>query len=144
MAKEEHPQSCERRILDTKGLAQRLDLNYIGRPHWLRVLRSKLVWVVLVLAALGAIPMLAGLGGSQRNLSPGPLTVGHAAFEKDCENCHVQTYAPVRDEDCRKCHDGSLQHFNVNANAEPTGVVHAPSCAECHQQHRGNRMTAEM
>src|ERR1035438_8056015 len=133
MAKEEHPQSCERRILDTKGLAQRLDLNYIGRPHWLRVLRSKLVWVVLVLAALGSIPMLAGLGGSQRNLSPGPLTVGHAAFEKDCKNWHVQPYAPVRDADCRKCHDGSLQHFNVNAgesggaprldgaSAEPTG-----------------------
>ena len=33
MAKEEKPLEYHRRILDTKGLAQRVDLAYLGRPN---------------------------------------------------------------------------------------------------------------
>ena len=32
MAKEEKPLEYQRRIRDTKGVAQRLDLNYLKRP----------------------------------------------------------------------------------------------------------------
>jgi hypothetical protein len=145
MAKEEQPQSYERRILDTKGLAQRLDLNYIGRPHWLRTSRRILVAIALVLAVLTVIPILSDLEGSERDFSPGPLTVGHVAFEKNCRNCHVQPFERVQDADCRRCHGGSLQHFNVaTAAAGLSGAAPAPHCAECHQQHRGNRTSAEM
>ena len=45
MAREEKPLEYQHRIRDTKGVAQRLDLNYLTRPAILALLRRRLVWL---------------------------------------------------------------------------------------------------
>ena len=41
MAKEEKPLEYKRRILDTKGVAQRLDLNYLSRASAFLLARNR-------------------------------------------------------------------------------------------------------
>jgi hypothetical protein len=137
MAKEEKPPSYQRRILDTKGLAQRLDLNYLLRPHWLRVSRRYLTWGVALVAMLAAVPFIVNLRGGKKAFTSGPVSRAHAIFDKDCQSCHVVSFEHVRDEDCKKCHDGPAHQLSVAAPG-------APRCAECHVEHRGTRMLAEM
>src|ERR1017187_3530246 len=104
MAKEEKPFSYERRILDTKGLAQRLDLNYLLRPHWLRVSRRYLAWGLPLVAVLATIPCIVNLRGGKKAFTSGPVSKAHAIFEKDCQSCHVASFERVRDPDCKVCH----------------------------------------
>jgi hypothetical protein len=142
MPREEQSQPYERRILDTKGLAQRLDLNYLGRRHWLRSSRSFLMWIVFTLTVLTLIPIVAGRAGGKA-LSPGPVINGHVALEKNCSSCHTRSFEPVRDEDCRKCHEGSPHHSDAQ-RAETAGASPDPGCAECHQEHQGNRTFSDI
>ena len=46
MGKEDNkPLEYQRRLRDTKGVAQRLDLSYLKRPALLALLRRRLIWV---------------------------------------------------------------------------------------------------
>lgn len=135
MAKEEKPLPYERRILDTKSRAQRLDLNYLGRGHWLRANRRWLALAAPVIAALAVLPFVLGWRGGQKAFASGPVSRAHAVFEKQCTNCHVVSFQQVRDKDCLKCHEGTSHHNQQ---------THEPRCAECHVEHRGNRMLAEV
>jgi len=128
MAKEEKPLEYERRILDTKGLAQRIDLGYLGRPHWLRTWRRRLTWILPLVAAAGAAPFVAGIAGGRKAFSNGPVSRSHAIFEKDCTVCHAQAFSRVSDAACKKCHDGPIHKTNAAGEA---------GCAQCHAEHRG-------
>ena len=50
MAKEEKPIQYEARVMDTKGVAQRLDLQYLSKPNRFRDLRRKLTWIAPLVA----------------------------------------------------------------------------------------------
>ena len=125
MAKEDKPLEYQRRIRDTKGVAQRLDLGYLRRPAVLLLLRKRLTWLLLALAAAATVPLVLGIGGGRRMVQNGPLSEAHAIFEQRCEACHTQSFG-VPDKACQSCHDAGAHH--------PNQPVH---CAECHLEHRG-------
>ena len=66
MAKEEKPLEYQRRIRDTKGVAQRLDLGYLKRPGLLAALRKRITWAAVIVGAIASIPFVTGFGGSRR------------------------------------------------------------------------------
>lgn len=127
MGKEDKPLEYQRRIRDTKGVAQRLDLGYLRRPGLLLLLRKRITWVLLAIAAAACVPLVLGIGGGRRFVENGPLSEAHAIFEKRCEVCHTQTFGGVPDKACQSCHDGAPHHAG-RAQAR---------CAECHLEHRG-------
>src|ERR1035441_4696536 len=101
MAKEEKPLEYQRRIRDTKGVAQRLDLDYLKRPAVLALLRSRLTWIMVAAAVLASVPLVLGVGGSRRVISSGPLSEAHAVFDKRCEVCHTQAFR-IPDAACQR------------------------------------------
>ncbi|MEO8593846.1 MAG: hypothetical protein ABI759_11040 [Candidatus Solibacter sp.] len=134
MGKEEKPLEYQRRLRDTKGVAQRLDLDYLKRPALLALLRKRLTWVLVAAAALACVPLVMGVGGSRRALSSGPLSQAHELFEKRCEACHTAAFGGVPDQACQQCHDGAAHPARVR------GTRHADiqkRCADCHTEHRG-------
>jgi predicted CXXCH cytochrome family protein len=87
---------------------------------------AALLWV----AALAA-------SGSRTPYSPGPVSTAHAFAENRCEVCHGGTRnaastpafrSHTTDAACLTCHDGPAHAAN-----QPS----PPSCATCHQEHRG-------
>ena len=139
MAKEEKPLEYQRRIRDTKGIAQRLDLHYLNRPALLAVLRRRLTWGFIGLAVLGTVPLILGVGSGREALASGPLSSPHALFEGRCEVCHAQAFRAVADNACERCHDGaahpakSVDHAHINT---------ALACAQCHVEHHGDAKLA--
>src|SRR5262245_26402556 len=129
MAKEEKPLEYKRRILDTKGVAQRLDLNYLSRvSHFLRA-RNRLIWVVVAVAALLCVPLVLGVGGSRKSLQNGPVSEAHAIFEQRCEFCHTQSFSSVADKACQQCHDGAAHPAKSIDTGKASKQI---PCSECH------------
>ncbi|MCU1234511.1 MAG: hypothetical protein JWP63_2478 [Candidatus Solibacter sp.] len=142
MAKEENkPLEYQRRLRDTKGVAQRLDLGYLKRPAILKVLRDRLIWVLLAVAVLASVPLVLGIGGSRRAVENGPLSEAHAIFEKRCEVCHTTSFGSVTDKACSQCHDGAAHP----AKLVDTGHANAQvRCVQCHVEHRGKTRLAAL
>lgn len=109
------------------------------RRRWQFVLPSAAAGGAVLLALLGA-----HLAGARRALSPGSLTVDHATFDADCEQCHTpaQGVSNVR---CQRCHDpSSAGRLTISAHVlfgsgDPRQAAAAPdvACAHCHVEHRG-------
>uniref|UniRef100_Q01YJ1 Uncharacterized protein n=1 Tax=Solibacter usitatus (strain Ellin6076) TaxID=234267 RepID=Q01YJ1_SOLUE len=135
MAKEENkPLEYQRRLRDTKGVAQRLDLSYLKRPALLALLRKRLAWVLVALAVLASIPLLLGIGGARRVVANGPLSEAHALLEKRCEVCHQETFGGVSDKACVQCHDGAAHPAKLVDTGHATAQLR---CVQCHSEHRG-------
>ena len=90
MSKDDKPLEYERRIRDTKGVAQRLDLDYHKRTGWLAELRHELTGYFVVIALGVSIPLLIGIGSSRKTLANGPVSEAHAFYENRCESCHTK------------------------------------------------------
>ena len=135
MAKEEKPLEYERRIQDTKGLAQRIDLAYQQRPSPMRTWRRRFTWGAPALAAVASLPFLLGIGGGEKAFSNGSISRAHAIFEQNCSHCHSQAFSSVGDAACQKCHDGPVHRANA------VGTIR---CAECHLEHRGRTLLADV
>src|SRR5260370_39912660 len=104
MAKEEKPLEYQHRIRDTKGVAQRLDLDYLKRPAILALLRQRLVWAIVGLAALGSGPLVLGGGSARRPLYNRPLSAAHSGGQGRCEVFHSQSLRGGPDADCERAH----------------------------------------
>lgn len=139
MAKEEKPLEYQRRIRDTKGVAQRLDLHYLNRPALLALLRLRLTWGLIILAVLGTVPLILGLGSGREALASGPLSSPHALFEGRCEVCHAQPFRGVADAACQRCHDGAAHPAKSMDRARLNAAL---ACAQCHVEHRGDAKLA--
>ena len=135
MAKEDKPLEYERRIQDTKGLAQRLDLFYVNRVHWLRSRRRNLSWILALAAMVASLPFLFGVRTTEKALVNGPVSKQHAIFEAKCELCHRVNFTEVRDQDCKTCHDGAVHQVNA---------MHEVKCIVCHSEHIGTVALADM
>jgi len=135
MAKEENkPLEYQRRLRDTKGVAQRLDLGYLKRPALLALLRRRLIWVLVALAALASIPLVLGIGGTRRAVENGPLSEAHALLENRCEVCHRENFGGVPDQACAQCHDGAPHPAKLVDTGHATAQLR---CVQCHLEHRG-------
>src|SRR5215475_732678 len=107
MAKDEKPLEYQRRIRDTKGIAQRLDLGYVRRGSGLLRWRGRAAWGLVAVAVIACVPLVVGIGGTRRMVENGPLSEAHSMFEKRCEVCHAQSFGGVSDQSCASCHDGA-------------------------------------
>ena len=141
MAKEEKPLQYEARVIDTKGVAQRLDLQYLSKPNRFRDFRRKLTWIAPLVALAISIPFLFGIGPTKKIFSSGPVSSSHAIFEQKCELCHSQPFSNVQDATCMKCHDGPSHPAKVADTAKPS---HEVRCAACHVEHRGSHNLREV
>jgi hypothetical protein len=134
MAKEEKPLEYTRRIRDTKGVAQRLDLGYLSRATKLLVTRKRLAWALVAAALLAGVPLTLGIGGSRKTLENAPVSQAHALFEERCEFCHTQSYSKVSDKACGQCHDGAPHPAKLVDAGKPSREM---ACVDCHMEHRG-------
>ncbi|HXB73226.1 MAG TPA: cytochrome c3 family protein [Candidatus Acidoferrales bacterium] len=135
MAKDENkPLEYQRRLRDTKGVAQRLDLSYLKRPALMALLRNRLIWVLLGGATLACVPLMLGIGGSRRSVENGALSEAHAIFEKRCEVCHTQAFGGVPDQACSQCHDGAAHPAKLVDTGHAATQIR---CRQCHMEHRG-------
>jgi hypothetical protein len=123
------------RTRTTKGVAQRIDLNYFKRATPFK--RAKL-WLAILAPALALVWIgWHFFGGDQRVYSSGRLSEAHALLEKQCAACHVREIrglsAKAADSACLACHDGPAHHPEMTASTAPK-----QACAECHAEHRGS------
>ncbi len=139
MAKEEKPLAYERRVLDTKSLAQRIELLYFLRPSPFRRWKRRLMLWVPVVAAAGIAPFFLPVGGGERAFSNGPVSKAHAIFEQDCSLCHSERFSAVADQACLRCHDGPT---HVSGQVAATMNVSEARCATCHVEHQGDTQLA--
>jgi hypothetical protein len=96
---------------------------------------------------LGAILLLIG-GGP---FNPGPLTdirprgiplagfVSHAAFEQQCDRCHVPWQLPSAAR-CEQCHEDIARQRSSKAGLHGL-LVDAERCVMCHDDHLGRNAT---
>ena len=141
MSKEDKPLEYQRRIRDTKGVAQRLDLGYLTRPRLLALLRGRLTWALVGAAVLVSVPLVMGIGGSRKTVASGPVSAAHALFADRCEACHTQAFGGVPDQACQQCHDGAPHPAKMVDTAKANST---PRCVECHVEHRGKAQLAEV
>jgi len=142
MSREDKPLDYQRRIRDTRTVAQRLDLDYLRRPAIMTLLRSRMSWAAVSAAVLLSVPLLLGVGGGRRALENGPVSESHVFYEARCEACHTRAFGGVPDTACKQCHDGAAHPAFSFDTAKITGM--APRCAECHVEHRGRALLAEV
>jgi hypothetical protein len=134
MAKEEKPLEYQGRERDTKWIAQRLVLDYLNRPVFLALLKPRVAWGLVAVAALAGVPLILGVAGGKRALLSGPVSASHAIFVDRCELCHARAFSRVPDAACKTCHDGPPHPAKTIDTAQ---LRDAPSCAGCHVEHRG-------
>jgi hypothetical protein len=142
MAEKEKPFEYQRRIRDTKVIAQRLDLGYLRRAARLLVARSRATWALVGFSVLAGVPLVTGIGPARKSLENGLVSESHAFFEQRCELCHTQSFHSVPDLACKQCHDGAPHPAKeIDAAVHPKSQVR---CAECHLEHRGRVRLAEV
>jgi len=126
-------------LRDPKSLPEWIELDYYRRPGKIRRWRRLIVWAVLGAGLVGIA--LTFWPGKRSIYQAGPVSTAHAMFNEDCAQCHTEAFQTVRrlwpgnadvrsgaDHACKTCHDGPLHHEQQ---------THEPSCATCHQEHRG-------
>ncbi|MBM3813157.1 MAG: hypothetical protein FJW20_16155 [Acidimicrobiia bacterium] len=141
MSKEDKPLEYERRIQDTKSVAQRVDLDYLKRGNRFRDLRRKLTWAAPLVAMIGVAPFLAGIGGGEKIFSNGAVSRSHAMFESNCPVCHTGVFTSVADAACKNCHDGPPHPAKAIDTGKPNFELR---CAQCHLEHQGSALLAEV
>lgn len=136
-----------------KQRSQRIQIDYYrhrGRIFWWR-------WACIAAGLAGAVAYAALVispGGSP-HLSTGTLSIAHASFEKDCQQCH-QDFTPLSADAFRLDPSATIQHAKQACNScHPVGDHHRTTllprwqsfeqdCAQCHREHlgRANELTA--
>jgi hypothetical protein len=132
------------RVRTAKTLAKRIDLYYFKRAHGMRRWRILLSMALPVAALLWVTAFAAA--GSRMPYSAGPVSSAHAFAEMKCEVCHTGGADPrnpseprpfrahTTDTACMSCHDAPKHAANMTPE---------PTCATCHQEHRGRVQLAK-
>jgi hypothetical protein len=141
--KEEKPLEYKPRVHDTKGVAQRINLDYVKQTASIVLLRKRFIWAMVAAAVLISVPLGLGIGVGRRTLENGPVSSAHALFETRCESCHAQAFKRVPDAACTQCHDGAA-HPAKTVDAGARLLTSAPRCGECHIEHRGRLQLADV
>ncbi len=136
-----------------KQRSQRIQIDYYRKQGGLHHLKIACVIAGLAGAGLYAVYVLAA--GSGAHTSTGPLSVSHASFENDCQECH-QDFTPIDsrgvklnwqlvglnstesiehiESACQKCHRVG-DHYRDTMHAE--SKLRDQNCATCHVDHQG-------
>lgn len=93
-----------------------------------------LPWVGLTGDAGGVKSLRAWNLPSDTQWMSGPLHSAHANLEQECEACHVEPFARVRNESCLDCHASNL-HQHVAADHPAADALVTERCASCHLEH---------
>jgi hypothetical protein len=133
-------------LRDPKLLGEWLELDYFRRPRRLRTLRFWLTVAVLLKCVL--LLLLTLWPRAHVLFQAGPVATAHIMFGNTCSQCHTETFQTVGrllpnqtavpavpDAACKRCHEGPLHQEQQ---------VHQPSCASCHQEHRGRPTLARV
>lgn len=64
------------------------------------------------------------------------ISGAHQSFANDCQSCHTELFARVKDSDCKTCHQTIGGHIPAGITTEKMADTGA-SCASCHQEHKG-------
>lgn len=97
-----------------------------------RVQVAAAIAVAFVLGLLGLhVPRAHAQVGS---VAPGKLTAAHAAFDADCNKCHVP-FGGIPDTSCLSCHQDLADQIARKVGFHAT--VTSSTCASCHVDHRG-------
>lgn len=137
-----------------KQRSQRIQIDYYRRRGGLQIGRNVCAVVGLVVAGAYAVYVLAASDGSKHVLT-GPVARSHAAFESDCQQCHLE-FTPINSDAvrldlafanvhsaksiahlesaCQKCHQVG-DHHRAAMNA--TGKLADQNCGHCHVEHQG-------
>jgi predicted CXXCH cytochrome family protein len=121
-----------------KQIAQRFkgNLDYFRKAHYWRRLRFLTILIVCLVGT--AVMAWFYFAGRETMYNPGPISQHHAAFAKDCTQCHEPVSRLVAgaklkftnagiDARCENCHARHSFH-------QPN-VVSDRSCTTCHQEH---------
>jgi hypothetical protein len=126
------------RVRNTKLRAQRIELDYFKRRHWLRTGRG---WLG-ALALVGSVIWVSDIAVRRRTaVAPGPVASAHAMLTDRCQTCHTDPsgvqarFARATDGACRSCH-----RVGDHQAAERT----TPSCTSCHTEHQGTAILAHV
>lgn len=66
--------------------------------------------------------------------NPGPISAGHQAFAKDCQQCHSKPFVQVEDTACTTCHKNIGDH--IENKAMQGSLFGKTRCASCHLEHK--------
>lgn len=110
----------------TKSIAARIQLDYLHRFQPLKYWKRVTIISVISLVSLWAFFELSP--GRKMVYSPGPVSKGHKIFEKNCSECHTQSFQPISNDTCLRCHNDLGHHAAV--------AIKTPRCTECHVEHR--------
>ena len=67
----------------------------------------------------------------------GEIANPHKSFSENCQACHTQPFAMVKDQACLTCH-GNVGH-HADPKAVKVSALESTRCASCHQEHNGAR-----
>lgn len=125
-------------------------------PAWIlaiSILLTMLAWPIWTWSTYHMAKARAGSVHADQSWSPGPISLAHASFGKDCQACHVNAFESVRDSSCIACHKDVHDHAPPAALRDAKGeanpfrrVLNATSrlfnkpensCVACHIEHEG-------
>lgn len=129
-----------------KSRSQRINMDYYRQQTWIS--RSRGLLALLAAVAAGGYCFYVFASGNATHLSTGPVAAAHAAFENDCQQCHLD-FTPIsadalrfsssqsldRIEDaCQVCHRVD-HHFR--SSLTPQFAALDQHCSGCHTDHQG-------
>lgn len=92
------------------------------------------VGLALAIAAVVALGAARAARADLGTVSPGKLAAAHAAFESQCNRCHVP-FGGVPQRQCLACHTRLAERSARGVGFHST--VAAQPCTDCHQEHHG-------
>lgn len=115
----------------------RVQLDYFKKRNFLR--RQTVRLSVAGMGIAGIWLIVGAVWGHMNLYSPGAVSAPHAFVGTNCVACHSGPQKAVfsrtvTDHACESCHAGPVHHSN-QIFAGRVGAQ--PSCASCHQEHRG-------
>lgn len=109
----------------------------------LRKRRTAWGLAILVLALLLILPVALryGAGGTagaslDSAWQAGPPSAAHSGFIQDCDSCHQQPFAAVRNDACLACHRQQAHHSDHPEILELGDMIDG-RCGSCHLEHAG-------
>ncbi|MBD8524328.1 cytochrome c3 family protein [Pseudomarimonas arenosa] len=124
-----------------KRLPTSLSETKLGKrmPAWILFVATLTLFLVLPLLSHYIAPLDAVLKSaplpSRGAWEAGELASAHHFFGEDCQACHSEGFAWVKDKDCLTCHAQTPAHADpVAFNLPELGEAR---CAHCHRDHNG-------